>query len=272
MTQLALAPDAFLSTHDRAVVMRLVEPFARGDRMDILVIDGEPPSKARPRFTAKGKPYTPSATVAGEKRLAAHLATVKTYRGNVAVGCVFHRSTRQRIDIDNLLKAVLDASTRARVWEDDSQVTALAATIEHDPDRPRIVICFAPHVCSLTRGEDAMVRCEACGTLFFPSGQRREQARWCSRECRTRLAAPVPCPACGKFFRRRNGNHKFCSNACRGVGRTAAAAETRALTRTCKHGHELSAENVYVLPNGGQRCRRCQADAARAYRRSGRNV
>ena len=268
--QLVIAPDVMISGEDRYAAMRLIQPFARGDRVDLLVIDGEPPSKARARFTRKGKPYTPRITVEGERKLAARFAHVESYRGNVVVGCLFYRSSRQRVDVDNLVKAVLDAATKAGVWKDDSQVTALIAAVELDRDRPRAVVCFAPHICSLTRGEDAQVRCEACGTLFMPGGQRRDKARWCSRACRATLTAPVPCAACGKPFKRRSGNQKYCSSRCRAQGRSAAAAEAREQQTTCSRGHELNPENTYRMPNGGRRCRRCQSEAARVYRSQGR--
>lgn len=264
--QLQVAPDLPMSDSDKHAVLRLIEPFARGDRVDVAVIDGEPISKARARFTSKGKPYTPKVTVAGEMRLAAMLASIPTYPGNVVVGCIFYRSSRQRIDLDNLLKAVLDASTRAHVWTDDSQVTAILALLEHDHDRPRTIIALAPHVSSMTRGDDALVSCEFCGTRFFPAGQRRDKARWCSRECRARLAKPIPCAACGKPFRRRSGNQKYCSNTCRGVGYTRAKANEREQRVTCSKGHELTPDNVYRMPNGGRRCRACQAESAQIYR------
>jgi crossover junction endodeoxyribonuclease RusA len=59
------------------------------------------------------------------------------------VGVVIHAylPDARRRDLDNLLKASLDALTHAKVWEDDSQIRRL--TIEHrgiDRDNPRLEV------------------------------------------------------------------------------------------------------------------------------------
>ncbi len=51
-------------------------------------------------------------------------------------------------------------------------------------------------------------------------------------------------------------------NMLRGVGPTAANAKKTA----CDRGHPLDAGNTYIDRSGGRRCRKCNADAARAYR------
>lgn len=182
-------------------------------QMMVVVHDGDPASKARARIV-RGHAYTPAKTTAAQKSLAERMVGVR-FLGNVAVACVFHRSNRQRIDIDNLMKLVLDAATQADVWDDDSQVTAVVAALEHDPGHPRTVVAFAPHTSTMLRGPDSLPRCAACGNVFDPYGQPRR--RHCSRECRMTLAEPVPCPQCGVPFKRRTGNNKYCSVACRGL-------------------------------------------------------
>lgn len=253
-------------TDGRHLAMTFLERLGPQHRIDCVVVDGDPPSKARARWNASRKPYTPKKTIEGEKRYAAAFERVTRFEGNVALCCVFYRSTHQRVDVDNMLKAVLDAGTRAKLWHDDSQVTALLGIVEHDRDRPRAVVAFGEHTSSLTRGINALVPCEACGTLFFPGGRRRETARWCSRGCRMTLAELIDCPSCGQPFKRRSGNQQFCSGACRGAARSAAAAEARAQRTHCRHGHLLDEENTHVLADGRRRCRRCQAEAARRAR------
>ena len=45
--------------------------------------------------------------------------------GPVRVDILLHPPTRHRLDLDNRIKAVLDALTHAAVWADDSQVDVL---------------------------------------------------------------------------------------------------------------------------------------------------
>ncbi len=146
------------------------------------VLAGEPHSKARPRFNKEGRAYKDPADAEAER------ATKDRMRlwwrrppltGNVALGCVFHRSSRQEIDGDNLLKHVCDAGN-GLLWVDDSQVTAKYAEIQLDPERPRTVLVIAPHVSTMRRGTDNVRPCEGCGGSFTPS---RAEQRFCKREC-----------------------------------------------------------------------------------------
>lgn len=246
--------------------MGMLENLCPQHTIQLVVVDGDPISKARARFTRHGRPYTPSKTIAGEKHIAAGLSGIKAFRSNVAVACLFYRASRQRIDVDNLLKAVLDAGTRAAIWNDDSQVTAIVGIAEYDRERPRTIICLGEHTSTLTRGDAAMVKCQACDKLFFPGGQRREKAKWCSRECQTYLKEPVPCPRCQKLFKRASGNHKYCSVECRGLAQTAKSISDRLLKTHCEKGHLLDDDNSYVKENGYKRCRLCQAELAAEYR------
>jgi Holliday junction resolvase RusA-like endonuclease/endogenous inhibitor of DNA gyrase (YacG/DUF329 family) len=211
--------------------------------MAIVAIPGDPPSKARPRVVSKNgitRTYTPARTVKGEKHIAKYLAHAGPYAGNVALACLFYRASYQRIDVDNLLKAVLDAATRAEVWKDDSQVTALVAVADYDPQCPRTIIALCPHTQTLLkRGVDAEVRCEACGKPFVPAGQRRETARWCSRECRMTLAEMVECPSCKQPFKRRTANQIYCSNECRGGARRTERPCARCGEQRAKRGSTL---------------------------------
>jgi Holliday junction resolvase RusA-like endonuclease len=241
----------------------LIEPLCSVPEFHAIVIDGEPVSKARPRFTGNGRPYTPKRTRDGEAMIAARFSCLPKFASNVAVGCIFYRSTFQRVDIDNLLKAILDGATRAQLWGDDSQVTAIIGVLEYDRTRPRTVVAFGEHASSLGRGEDAKATCESCGKRFVAAGRRRETARWCSRECRMTLAESVECPGCHTPFKRRTANQIYCSSACRGKGQTARAA----LRVRCAQGHELTPENTRVDPKTQKRrCRACDALAARARR------
>lgn len=226
---------------DRYRAMEMLAAVGAPDHsIHVIVHEGDPASKARARVV-RGRAYTPRATQVAQEALAWRLRGIESFTGNVAVACVFHRSNRQRIDVDNLLKLVLDAATQARVWEDDSQVTAVLAVLEHDPDAPRTVVAFAPHESSMGRGPDSLPKCAACGTPFDAYGNPRR--RHCSRECRMTLAEPVVCPGCGKSFKKRSGNQKYCSTPCR-----AAASRTKPTCEAC--GARLSRA-------GYRRCRSC---------------
>ena len=59
--------------------------------------------------------------------------------GPVQVEAHFYRATKGRVDLDNLLKAVLDAATEAGVWVDDSQVREFThVSVELGSKEPRV--------------------------------------------------------------------------------------------------------------------------------------
>lgn len=77
------------------------------------------------------------------------------FSDNVRVSAFFFRSNRQTIDLDNLLKHILDAATGV-CWVNDCQVTAYGATELHlDREAPRTHIWVEPHTdASLLRAYD----------------------------------------------------------------------------------------------------------------------
>lgn len=206
--------------------MSVAEGFASRPSFWCVIHEGEPIVKSRARVVRNGsRSYTPDKTRHAQAALAMTLRrSIPRFTGNVVIVCIFRRPNRQRCDVDNLLKLVLDAGTQAGLWEDDSQVTALVGILEHDPDDPRSTICFSHHESSMRRGEDAKPRCVVCGKPYDDYGNPSRQH--CSRECRMTLAEPVPCPNCGQPFKRANGNRKFCSVACR--------AEASRVARPCE--------------------------------------
>jgi Holliday junction resolvase RusA-like endonuclease len=129
---------------DHALAIGLVRGIG-GIASGCIVIPGEPPSKGRPRATIRNgriQTYTPAETRKAETRLAWQLKRLGHHTGPVALALVFYRSTRRRVDLDNLQKAVLDAATTAGTWDDDSQVKAMASLLMHDPAEPRIIIAI----------------------------------------------------------------------------------------------------------------------------------
>lgn len=120
--------------------------------MHMVIVDGVPKSKARPRFREGGKVYASKEQLDSERALGWQLKAEfpEPLEGNLAVGCVFYRPTRHRIDVDNLLKHVMDSANKI-VWHDDSQVTAQLGILELDEERPRTVIMVAAHESSMAR-------------------------------------------------------------------------------------------------------------------------
>lgn len=55
----------------------------------------------------------------------------------VALYVRFWRENRRRVDIDNCIKVVMDAATKAGVWLDDSLVHRIDADLDFDTKSPR---------------------------------------------------------------------------------------------------------------------------------------
>ena len=232
----------------------------RATRIDTLIVIGEPPSKARPRFwSGKNQQgvYDPSAKrqTALAKELALKIGRLGAFRSNVCVGAIFYRSSRQRIDVDNMLKFVLDAGTEARLWDDDSQVTAVLGMLELDTDTPRTVLLFADHSSTMERGKAFAKRCLTCRVEFTPPHNTSTQ-RFCSPACVSRsrgqdLSLKIACEECGKDFRRTTKTNRFCGSQCRISWLTARKkAKARPMPNCRDCGQALHR-------HGQSRCRAC---------------
>ena len=88
-------------------------------------VRGEPVVFARPRFTAGGKPYQDAEYRAARDALSWELRGARKGKApagvEVRVRATFFRSTARTVDLDNLIKAVLDAGNEV-LWDDDKQV------------------------------------------------------------------------------------------------------------------------------------------------------
>lgn len=242
---------------DQERALRLVQALAPGTAdLRFFVIPGEPVSKARPRL-GKGGTYQKEEDKEAERRTGWHFRKAQRgappWTGNVALGCVFFRPNRQRIDVDNMLKHVCD-SANGIAWLDDSQVTAVYGVAEIDAEYPRTIIVMARHHSSLMRGTDADLRCPQCGNRF--TGQGRNPQRHCSVTCANKaagrdLSAPVQCKQCGNPFRRKTAAQVFCGAECSRSfwkGRPRNRRNNRSRCSEC--GTQLS-------HNRGGRCRAC---------------
>lgn len=227
-----------------------------GDESDVqmLLIEGEPWSKARPRHTRNGRTYQKEDDRAAEMRTRNIFADklLQPMTGNVALAAIFYRSSLHRIDADNMLKHVCD-SANGVAWHDDSQVTAIVGVVELDRERPRTLIALAPHTSTMTRGTDWTKVCIRCGDTFVVN-PKYTMRKHCGDECagnRGALAEPVPCAYCGKPFRRRTTAQALCSETCRHDdrnGRRRASAKPLSQCSTC---------GVQLDHRRGGRCRAC---------------
>lgn len=208
-----------MTDFERGLEMFAAMGLGASHTMLFATIPGAPWSKARPRGTR----IDPDVQDAQE-RTASYLRMVakEPFTGNVALGCVFFRPSRQRIDADNMLKHVCDAATGV-LWADDSHCTAIMGVIELDPERPRTLVMAALHQSSLTRGTDATYPCAVCQKPVSILGQSRGPGRvrkTCSRACSSRLRGhiplhePVPCAYCKQPFRRVSFYRTMCSPEC----------------------------------------------------------
>lgn len=91
-----------------------------------------PPSLNQYRFVSHGRLVTSQKGRNYKKAVAAlyyeNYCDHDTISGPVEVSIDAYMPDKRRRDLDNLFKAVLDALTEIRVYEDDSQITKLSIT------------------------------------------------------------------------------------------------------------------------------------------------
>lgn len=210
-----------VSDIDRALsIYQFIAATGDEERLAYAVFAGNPVSKHRARH-AGGRTFTTEGQKEAQETLgnALRSAIGEPFRGNVAVGCIFYRRTQQPVDVDNLLKHVLDSATGV-AWLDDRQVTAVIGILECDPDRPRTVIVIGRHDSSLVRDTLISGVCEYCGAAIEHPSWRKTKQRFCSPACTAKsrgedLSEPVACRQCGELFNRGNARQVLCSESCR---------------------------------------------------------
>lgn len=207
-----------LLARDRETCLGLFRTF--GSQPLFMTVEGEPRSKARP-MEGSAKQDRQSHLLKNHMQV----ASLVPIKGNVAIVCIFYRSNKNRVDLDNLTKEVFDAANSV-IWRDDMQVTACVALLRMDADYPRTAIAVGPHTIgsSLDRSDqDIPATCLSCGGSFvwrrYPSSKRA--GKFCSIKCNNRRAGrvdlrePVGCVECGNPFKRKNGTNVLCSEQCR---------------------------------------------------------
>lgn len=113
-----------------------------------IFVSGIPKAQPRPRMAGNGRVYNPHSADAWKGEIKA--AFIACWRGAIAdpvsLKAVFYLPMPKRPknagectahavkpDLDNLLKAAMDAMTSARVWEDDSQVYKIESEKRYSP-------------------------------------------------------------------------------------------------------------------------------------------
>jgi Holliday junction resolvase RusA-like endonuclease len=143
---------------------------------------------------------------------------------DLGVSIALYAKTRQRRDIDNMIKLVFDACTTI-IWGDDLQVIELISHVyrRHRTPRTNLIV--------YTLGGSYQKYCETCQILIISTHKiltKSRNARFCSKECydiAQRKGQYVHCATCTKRLYRQNDTRQqkrfFCSPECRSLAMTA---------------------------------------------------
>lgn len=233
-------------------------------------VPGEPVSKSRARFTKRGSKshaYTPQKTLEGEMRVGlafrqattglplAPTETEVAYR----VEAEFYNGTRQRRDVDNMTKLILDGLNGV-AWVDDNQVLEIESrkTYVAKDDARTVVRIF-----EIGRITPPTSKCVRCGRLFRIYESWRSDPtskKYCSRECayahRVERRRRI-CAQCGDEFlaKGKGADVKFCSRDCRSAHDRTTVDCTNCGTRFTKQTCHVRKVNL------------CSTECQKAYAR-----
>ena len=235
-------------------------------------IPGEPISKSRARFTKKGSKtvaYTPERTRQGEQQVLAAFLTVNRHKEldinkAFAVECEFHCGTRQRRDVDNMTKLVLDG-LNGWAYPDDNQVLEIWATKEFvDKGQEKTIV----RLYGIGDMNFDTIACKNCGAHVRVYASTRGVTSYCSESCRREHATMLRirrCAQCGKEFEAHSPHkeYKFCSKEC-------AYESKRTVTNCAICGALFSIQNCHIRKRNycSDGCKREQDRIAHKRRRS----
>jgi len=98
---------------------------------------GEPIPASRPRLSRWGA-FTPKRYAEYKRAFAKALRGLAMLTGDLKLTMCFYRSNKRKVDIDNLMKATMDALQDAGVIENDAQIVDVIASKRVDRERPRV--------------------------------------------------------------------------------------------------------------------------------------
>lgn len=111
-----------------------------------ITVPGEPLPKERPRMGRHGGVYTPRTTVAYENAIGFMAKAAGWKYGTQRLVLDMHflcgkkENAKDKPDIDNLIKAVMDGLQRGGAFKNDKQVCELHACRSMEVDEPRVII------------------------------------------------------------------------------------------------------------------------------------
>jgi Holliday junction resolvase RusA-like endonuclease len=177
------------------------------DQLRLLIFRGDPVPAARARVTRKGGAYYPKTYAVYRKNLRASLEEAlrateaePDAESKFGLKAVFFRRSRQRTDVDNLLKAICDACT-GLIWHDDSQVIETFGRVCYDSQDPRVVLLvYFVQVPESERAESQFT-CKRCGKVVqCKTPHEAGKKVYCSEACRYPARVSVDCKNCGKSY------------------------------------------------------------------------
>lgn len=189
-------------------------------------VSGDPVPKQRARVVrgkdGKTRAFTPDKTKSALEQVAwSFRAAAGSYEpepdATYGIFALFFMGNRQRKDVDNLLKTVLDA-LNGLAYADDSQVVEVSARksmVLNDPSAARTEVV----VYRVGDEERLMKDCENCGASF-PWYRSQDDRRFCDAACGyewKRKQNGQTCALCGDIFLAPD-KKTYCSKECRFVG------------------------------------------------------
>jgi len=223
-------------------VVEIIQPV----ELARFTIEGEPVSKSRARFTRRGykvHTYTPEATLAAERQVAsafkAACPLAPDSESAFRLVADFHQATRQRRDVDNMVKLICDGLNGV-AWKDDVQVHEIAGrksfvAAKEDARTEVVIYRLAPI-------QRPQAPCQFCREPMDIYPSTKGVRKFCNQKCHLawrRAQKTRECPNCGTTFRAKESRQIHCSAAC-------LFESNRETTNCCECGKEFTEQRHLV--------------------------